>query len=183
MIARYCPLSGWGDRQWAWWGGFAGFVVEAYGAAVWVELPVQRRAAPRPGSRPKPGKARTARWQHVICWGHVVLSSRSKATKVLWNHGLRSGSWRMAGTQFSSGYYAYNLRRIRASRSATTPWMLEYGGSCILSPECHSSRSLAGEHVAARHAHLDGSSPAMYTRKANVRVARAGADKGSVYCC
>jgi Protein of unknown function (DUF3500) len=102
-------------------GGFAGFVGEKYGDAVWSNFPVSD--VPRPGIKigDLSPEQRSA-LMHVL----QVLLSPNGYQKVLdimgSDQALADG-----GTNFSAGTAFYTVG-IFGTPSATTPWMLQFGG-------------------------------------------------------
>ena len=102
-------------------GGFAGFVGEKYGDAVWSNFPVSD--VPRPGI--KIGDLSTEQRNALMHLLQVLLSANGyqKVLDIMGSdQALADG-----GTNFSSGTAFYTVG-IFGTPSATTPWMLQYGG-------------------------------------------------------
>jgi hypothetical protein len=129
-----------------------GFIGERYGQAVWSNFPVSD--VPRPGlalgslSNPQRDAA-----MHLL---QVVLSAKGyqKVLEIMGSYQALSDG----GTPFSSGINAYTLG-VFGKPSATTPWMLEYGGHHLAL-----NITFAGEHGAITPT-LTGAQPAMYISK------------------
>jgi hypothetical protein len=104
-------------------GGFAGFVGEKYGDAVWSNFPVSD--VPRPGlqlGELVPGQRDAL--MHVL---QVLLSPKGyqKVQDIMGSdQALANGG---SGTNFSAGTAVYTVG-IFGTPSATTPWMLQFGG-------------------------------------------------------
>jgi hypothetical protein len=139
-------------------GGFAGFVGEQYGLAVWSNYPVSD--VPRPGLTlgslsPAQRNAATHLWQ-------TVLSAKGYQ-KVLEIMGADQALSEQ-GQQFVSGADTYTLA-VLGRPSVTTPWMLQYGGHHL-----GLNVTIAGEHGVITPT-LTGAQPAVYT--SNGKTVRA----------
>ena len=142
-----------------------GFVGEKYGDAVWSNYPVSD--VPRPGLQL--GSLSPAQRDAAMDLLHVLLSP-SGYQKVLEIMGsdqaLADG-----GTPFASGSAVYTIG-IFGSPSATSPWMLQFGGHHL-----GLNIVMAGEHGVGTPT-LTGAQPAGYTVGGKtVRVLAAENDK------
>ena len=141
------------------------FVGEQYGQAVWSNYPVSD--VPRPGVRL--GGLSVAQRDAALHLLQVLLSPKGyqKVIDIMGSDQALSDS----GTQFSSGTGYYTIG-IFGSPSATTPWMLEFGGHHL-----GLNITIAGKHGAITPT-LTGAQPALYTSNGKtVRVLAEESDK------
>jgi len=139
-----------------------GFVGEQYGQAVWSNFPVSD--VPRPGlTLGSLSSAQRGAAMHLL---QVGLSSKGyrKVLDIMGSDQALAD----AGTPFSSGTAYYTIG-IFGTPSATTPWMLEFGGHHL-----GLNITLAGEHGVMTPT-LTGAQPAVYT--SNGKAVRALADE------
>jgi Protein of unknown function (DUF3500) len=142
-----------------------GFVGEKYGDAVWSNYPVSD--VPRPGLQIGSLSAgqRTAA-MHLL---QVLLSpgGYQKVLEIMGSDQALADS----GTPFASGSAVYTIG-IFGSPSATSPWMLQFGGHHL-----GLNIVIAGEHGVGTP-NLTGAQPAVYTAGGKtVRVLAAENDK------
>jgi hypothetical protein len=139
-----------------------GFVGEQYGQAVWSNFPV--------GDVPRPGlqlgslsDAQRAAAMHLL---QVVLSAKGyqKVLDIMGSDQALSDG----GTPFASGRAVYTIG-IFGNPSATSPWMLEFGGHHL-----GLNITIAGEHGVMTPT-LTGAQPAVYT--SNGKTVRALAEE------
>ncbi|MBV8834091.1 MAG: DUF3500 domain-containing protein [Acidobacteriaceae bacterium] len=138
--------------------GFSGFVGEQYGNAIWSNFPVSD--VPRPGLRLSSLSAvqRDAA-MHLL----QVALSRNGYEKVLDIMGADQ-ALSETGTPYCSGTACYTIG-IFGEPSATTPWMLEFGGHHLAL-----NITMAGEDGVITPT-LTGAQPAVYT--SNGKTVRA----------
>jgi hypothetical protein len=139
-------------------GGFAGFVGEQYGRAVWSNFPVSD--VPRPGLTL--GSLSAAQRDAATHLLQVVLSPKGYQ-KVLEIMGADQALSEQ-GNPFASGTDTYTLG-VFGRPSVTTPWMLQYGGHHL-----GLNVTIAGEHGVITPT-LTGAQPAVYT--SNGKTVRA----------
>jgi hypothetical protein len=129
-----------------------GFIGEQYGQAVWSNFPVSD--VPRPGLAlgSLTGAQRDAA-MHLL---QVMLSPKGyqKVLQIMDSDQALSDG----GTPFSSGINAYTLA-VFGKPSASTPWMLQYGGHHLAL-----NIVVAGEHGTITPT-LTGAQPAVYMSK------------------
>ena len=143
-------------------GGFAGFVGEQYGQAVWSNFPVSD--VPRPGlTLGSLNAAQKIAATHML---QVVLSPKGyqKVLEIMGSDQALSEQ----GNPFAAGTATYTLG-VFGHPSVTTPWMLQYGGHHLAL-----NITIAGEHGVITPT-LTGAQPAIYT--SNGKTVRALAEE------
>ena len=146
-------------------GGFAGFVGEQYGQAVWSNFPVSD--VPRPGLQM--GKLTAPQRGAALHLLEVLLSPKGyqKVLDIMGSDQVLSEG----GTNYASGTAYYTLG-IFGSPSATTPWMVQFGGHHL-----GLNVVIAGQHGVLTPT-LTGAQPALYTKDGKtVRVLAQENDK------
>jgi Protein of unknown function (DUF3500) len=139
-----------------------GFVGERYGQAVWSNYPVSD--VPRPGLQlGSLSDAQRSATMHLL---HIVLSAKGyqKVLDIMGSDQALSDG----GTPFASGRAVYTIG-IFGSPSATSPWMLEFGGHHL-----GLNITMAGENGVMTPT-LTGAQPAVFT--SNGRTVRALAEE------
>lgn len=139
-------------------GGMPGFVGERYGQAVWSNFPVSD--VPRPGLTL--GSLSKAQRDAATRMLQVVLSPKGYQ-KVLDIMGADQALSEQ-GNPFAAGIDTYTIG-VFGKPSATTPWMLEYGGHHLAL-----NVTVAGPHGVITPT-LTGAQPAIY--KSNGKTVRA----------
>ena len=142
-----------------------GFVGEQYGQAVWSNYPVSD--VPRPGLRL--GSLTAAQRDAAMHLLQVLLSPKGyqKVLDIMGSDQVLHES----GQPFDSGVAVYTIA-IFGTPSATTPWMLEFGGHHL-----GLNVVIAGEH-GVNTPTLTGAQPAVYTANGKtVRVLAGENDK------
>ena len=135
-----------------------GFVGEQYGKAVWSNYPVSD--VPRPGlTLGSLSHAQRDAATHML---QIVLSPKGyqKVLEIMGADQALSGR----DSPFAAGITTYTVGVFRAS-SATTPWMLQYGGHHLAL-----NVTIAGEHGVITPT-LTGAQPAIY--QSNGKTVRA----------
>ena len=146
-------------------GGFAGFVGEQYGSAVWSNFPVSD--VPRPGLQI--GKLSAAGRGAALHLLEVLLSPKGyqKVLDIMGSDQVLSEG----GTNYASGTAYYTIG-IFGSPSATKPWMVQFGGHHL-----GLNVVIAGQHGVMTPT-LTGAQPAVYTKDGKtVRVLAQENDK------
>jgi hypothetical protein len=135
-----------------------GFVGEQYGLAVWSNYPVSD--VPRPGLTL--GSLSAEQRDEAMNILRVLLSAKGyqKVLEVMGSDQALSDG----GTPFASGIGSYTIG-IFGSPSATTPWMLQYGGHHLAL-----NITIAGERGVATPT-MTGAQPSIYT--SNGKTVRA----------
>ena len=132
-------------------GGFAGFVGEQYGSAVWSNFPVSD--VPRPGVQI--GKLSAAGRGAALHLLQVLLSPKGyqKVLDIMGSDQVLSEG----GTNYASGTAYYTIG-IFGKPSTTTPWMVQFGGHHL-----GLNVVIAGQHGVMTPT-LTGAQPAVYTK-------------------
>ena len=138
------------------------FVGEQYGQSVWSNFPVSD--VPRPGLRlGNLSAAQRATAMHML---QVLLSPQGyqKVLEIMGSDQALSDG----GTPFSAGRDVYTDLGVFGTPSATTPWMLQFGGHHLAL-----NITIMGEHGLLAPT-LTGAQPAVYTSNGKTVRALAG---------